>query len=328
MRMKLSRFSLERLPGTPQLYVFNMKGSILTAAVMTTACAQPIRACDLCAIYSATEAQGGGKGFYAGVATQFTDFGTLQDDGHSVAGQGQYLHSLNTQFFAGYNFNRRFGLQVNLPYVYRDYGDNTMSGNVSGPGDASLVANLLLYKMSGPDWTFGWTGLGGLKFPTGDSGELGVPDSALPPGIGGHDLALGSGSWDGLVGTGFSLRWKRAFLDGQMQYAIRTEGDFQHQYANDWSWSGGPGAYLLLNDNSTVALQAAVSGESKGKDTFAGVPDDDSAETVVYLGPAVSFTWGENFSAHLGVDLPVSRDNSGEQVMPDYRVHAALTWVF
>jgi hypothetical protein len=326
--MKFPRFNLERPLVTSQLCAFNMKGRILTVAVMTAACAQSIRACDLCAIYSATEAQGGGKGLYAGFATQYTDFGKLQEDGHSVSGQGQYIHSLNTQLFAGYNFNRRFGLQFNLPYIYRDYGDNTMSGNVSGFGDASLVANLLLYKMSGADWTLDWTGLGGIKFPTGDSGELGVPDSALPPGIGGHDLALGSGSWDGLVGTGFSLRWKRAFLDGQMQYAIRTGGDFQHQYANDWSWSGGPGAYLLLNDNYTLAVQAAVSGESKGRDTFAGVPDDDSAETVVYLGPVVSFTWGEKFSLHAGADLPVSRENSGEQVMPDYRVHAALTWVF
>jgi len=52
----------------------------------------------------------------------------------------------------------------------------------------------------------------------------------------------------------------------------------------------GPGigiiiSYLALKDNYTIALQAAVSGESKGKDTFGGVPDDDSAETIVSAGP-------------------------------------------
>jgi len=35
---------------------------------------------------------------------------------------------------------------------------------------------------------------------------LNTPDSALPEGIGGHDLALGSGSYDGLIGTGVYTR--------------------------------------------------------------------------------------------------------------------------
>lgn len=305
-----------------------MKKQILTATVLAAAGAQPVWSCDLCAIYSATAAQGDGKGYYGGVAEQFTEFGTLQLDSRKEAGHGEYLDSLTSQVFAGYNFNKHFGLQFNLPIIYRAYGSDAMRGSVSGIGDASLVGNVVLYRKGDVDWTFSWTALGGIKFPTGDSGRLHTPDSALPAGIGGHDLALGSGSFDGLAGTGFSSRWKRAFLDGQMQYGIRTEGDFQHQYANDWSWSGGPGVYLVLNDNYTVALQAAVSGETKGKDTFAGVPDNDSAETTVYVGPVLSLTWSENLSAHLGADLPVSRENSGEQLMPDYRIHAAVMWKF
>ena len=305
-----------------------MKNQTILAFGLLTAAAPSVWGCDLCAIYSATEAQGGGKGFYGGLAVQFTKFGTLQLDSQKESGNGEYLDSLVSQIFAGYNFNKRLGVQLNLPIIYRAYGDNAMHQSVSGIGDLSLTGNVLLYRRATTDWTFSWTALGGAKFPTGDSSKLNTPDSALPAGIGGHDIALGSGSFDGLVGTGFSARWKRVFLDGQMQYAIRTEGDFQHQYANDWTWAGGPGVYLALNDNYTLALQAAVSGESKGKDTFAGVPDEDSADTVVYIGPKVSFTWSEHFSAHIGADLPVSRKNSGEQVVPDYRVHAAVTWKF
>jgi len=285
-------------------------------------------ACDLCAVYSAQEAQGAGRGYYAGLAEQFTHFGTLQLDSQKEPDNGEYIDSVVSQLFAGYNFNRRFGLQLNLPIIYRAYGDNTMHDSVSGIGDLSLTGNLLLWQKSEADWTFTWTALGGVKFPTGDSRQLTIPDSALPAGIGGHDLALGSGSFDGLAGTGFFARWKRLFLNGQTQYALRTEGDFQHRYANDWTWSGGAGMYLRLEDNYTVALQAAVSGESKGKDTDAGVPDDDSAATMVYLGPDIAMTWVERFSAHVGVDLPVSIENSGEQVVPDYRVHAAMTWKF
>lgn len=37
---------------------------------------------------------------------------------------------------------------------------------------------------------------------------------------------------------------------------------------------------------------------------------------------------GSRLSAVLGADLPVYRDNSGTQVMPDYRVRGAVTWRF
>ena len=283
-------------------------------------------ACDLCSVYSAQEAQVGGKGLYGGIAEQFTHFGTLQNDGQKEAGSGEYIDSLVSQIFAGYNFNDRFGVQFDLPVIYHAYGSATAHGSDSGIGDVSLTGNIQLYQKSTENFTFNWTALGGIKLPTGDSSWLGQPDFAT--GIGGHDLALGSGSIDGLVGTGFSARWKKIFLDGELQYAIRTEGDFQHQYANDLTWSGGPGVYLALKDNYTVALQLAASGESKGKDSFAGVPDDDSAERIVYVGPKISFTWSERLSAHVGVDLPVSIDNTGEQLVPDYRVHAAATWRF
>jgi hypothetical protein len=138
-----------------------------------------------------------------------------------------------------------------------------------------------LYEKLTEHSTFRWTVLGGIKFLTGDSDKLNPAEPDFAAGIGGHDLTLGSGSYDGLVGTGFYTRWKRWFLTGAMQYAIRTEGDFGYQFANDWIWYGGPGVYLVLGGKSTLAFQAVVSGESKGQDTINGVATDDTATTVV-----------------------------------------------
>jgi len=301
----------------------------LLAVVMAGACAQLGAACDLCSVYAAMEAQGGsGKDFFGGVAEQYTHFGTLQQAGHEIPGEGQYIDSSVAQVFVGYNFNNQFGVQFNLPVIYRAYGSDTMHGTVSGIGDVSLVGTFTAYRMLTEDFNLSVGLLGGVKFPTGDSSQLGTPDSELPEGIGGHDLALGSGSYDGLVGGGVFGRWRRLFGTASLQYAIRTKGDFQHQYANDLTWFGGPGVYLALNHRYTLSLQAVVSGETKGKDTFAGVPDDDSAETLVYVGPQVNFTWGSRLSVLVGADFPVVRENSGTQVMPDYRVRAAVTWRF
>lgn len=301
----------------------------LLVLVVAGVCMRPALACDLCSVYAATEAQGGsGKGFFGGVAEQFTHFGTLQEDGHEIAGEGQYIDSSVSQVFAGYNFNNNFGIQLNLPVIYRAYGSDTMHGRESGIGDLSLIGTWTAYRKMSEKFNFSLALLGGVKFPTGDSSMLNTPDSALPEGIGGHDLALGSGSYDGLVGTGVYGRWNRLFATVNVQYAIRSEGDFQHRYANDLVWFSGPGVYLMLGHANTLSLQAIVSGENKGKDTFAGVADGDSAETLVYLGPQVNFTWGSRLSALAGLDVPVYRGNSGTQVMPNYRVRAGVTWRF
>ena len=300
--------------------------SLFVAAV----CARPLVACDLCAVYAATEAQGeSGKGFIGGVAEQFTYFNTLQAEGHDVANTGsQYIKSSVSQVFAGYNFNDRIGVQFNLPIIYRSYGYGPAHGSESGIGDVSLLGNVRLYEKLTEKLTFHWTALGGVKFPTGATGHLNPDETDFSPGIGGHDLTLGSGSWDGLVGTGFFARWKRVFLAGAMQYAIRTEGAYGYQFANDWTWFGGPGVYLLLGDRHTLSLQAAVSGESKGQDTMPGMVMDDTAVTIVYLGPQLNYTWSSKLSAQAALDLPVSIAASGEQLVPNYRVRAAVTWRF
>ncbi len=291
--------------------------------------APPARACDLCSIFAASEARGEvGRGFFSGVAEQFTHFGTLQEDGHEIPSNGQYIDGSISQLFAGYNFSSRFGVQFNLPLIYRSFGSATQHGTESGLGDVSLLGTFVPYSQLTESHTLMWTLLGGVKFPTGDSSRLGEPDSAFPEGIAGHDIALGSGSYDGIVGTSLSASWHRTFLSASAQYAIRSEGDFHHQYADDLTWQGGPGYYLALEDRYTLALQAVVSGEYKGKDTFNGEPDDDSAATMVYLGPQINFTWSDKLSVQVGVDVPVSRYNSGVQVVPDYRVRAALTWRF
>ena len=300
--------------------------SLVVAAVW----AQPVMACDLCAVYAATEAQGGsGQGLFGGVAEQFTYFNTLQVNGQDVANDGnQYINSSVSQVFAGYNFNEHLGVQFNLPVIYRSYGYESARGSESGIGDASFLVNARLYEKLTEKFTFNWTALGGVKFPTGVTGQLNPDQPDFSPGIAGHDLTLGSGSWDGLVGTGFFTRWKRMFLAGGMQYAIRTEGAYGYQFANDWTWFGGPGVYLLLGDENTLSLQAVVSGESKGQDTISGMATDDTAITIVYLGPQLNYTWSSKLSAHVGVDFPVSIAASGDQLVPNYRVRAAVTWRF
>jgi hypothetical protein len=313
----------------------------LISAALAAACAQPVLACDLCALYSASQARGEiGAGAFAGVAEQFTHFGTVQVDGRVVSDPShQYLDSSISQLFAGYNFNERFGLQFNLPVIYRSFKRPDSAGGIeqgaeSGIGDASLLGTFVPYRKRSEAYAFNWSLLGGVKFPTGSSDRIKeelneVEDPVGPPsGIHGHDLTLGTGSFDGIVGTGVYGRWHKGFLAASVQYAIRSKGDFDYRFANDLTWSGGPGYILSLADEYTLSVQAVVSGEYKGKDTFAGLPAEDTGVTAVYLGPQINFTWGGNLAAYLAADLPVSIENTSLQTVPDYRIRAGISWHF
>ncbi|NOS68905.1 MAG: hypothetical protein HOP33_03150 [Verrucomicrobia bacterium] len=310
------------------------------SAVLAVACAPSLLACDICAVYSAAQAHGEiGKGFSAGVAEQFTHFGTLQDSGNEVPDEAnQHLDSSVSQLFVGYNFSERFGVQLNLPVIHRSFkrpeGFETDRGTESGIGDVSLIGHYQLIHRERMDRTFTWTVIGGIKLPTGNSDRLkeeldevevpGAPES----GIHGHDLALGSGSVDGIVGTGMFARFGRGFFSANAQYAIRTEGRLDYQYANDFTWAGGPGAFLMFDEEQTLALQFVVSGETKPRDKFQGERAEDTGITAVYLGPQINYTWSDKLSAELGLDLPVSIQNTALQMVPDWRVRAAVTWHF
>jgi hypothetical protein len=75
-------------------------------------------------------------------------------------------------------------------------------------------------------------------------------------------------------------------------------------------------------------VQLAVSGENNGKDDLAGVTAEDTGMTSVFAGPELSFTWEEKLSAELGAEFPLVNDNTALQLVPDYRVKAAVTWRF
>ena len=298
-------------------------------------------ACDLCSVYHAPLAHGFvEQGFHFGVAEQFTRFASLQYESHSVPNEAhQWLDSSVTQLALGYHFTDRFGVQLTAPLIHRSFrrveGGAIDEGTESGLGDMALSASYVVLRRDKEAWSMAWSVLGGIKFPTGDTSRLheeleeetpapGEPES----GIHGHDLTLGSGSYDGFVGTQIFYRWQRFYFTADTQYAIRSEGDIHYRFANDLSWAGGPGFYLAFKEDFTLGLQAVVSGESKGKDQFAGEAAEDTGITIVYLGPKIGLSWKNRLSMEISAGIPVDIQNSALQAVPDYRIQAGLIWRF
>jgi len=320
-------------------------------------------ACDVCAVYTATEQGESRTGFRSGLAVQYTHYGTLQDDGHEVPNpHDESLDSVITQVIFGYQLTPRIGLQLNLPLITRQFerfhDDKRERGNVNGPGDMTIFGHVLVHSIITERSLFRFSLLGGLELPTGNPDRLNeelaetqnagirrrlVPRHVEPPagggdggggaeheesGVHGHDLALGSGSVDGLVGGDLFWSYDRFFVTGELHYAIRTEGAFEYTYANELTGSGGPGWYVLLDHDKSIALQAFFAVETKGNDEQAGRHLNDTAITRLYLGPAVVFTWGTSLSGEAGIDIPVYDHNTALQIVPDYRMRLAAIWRF
>src|SRR5206468_2345591 len=133
--------------------------------------------------------------------------------------------------------------QATLPYVVRTYRrpDHALieTGRVAGVGDATLAARRVLLRHDGDrhEWSVGL--LGGFEFGTGNASHLGEelgehsdhPANGIDRGIHGHDLALGSGSTDYLVGADAEWRSGRVFARAALQYKLRRPGKFGYRLA-------------------------------------------------------------------------------------------------
>jgi hypothetical protein len=317
-------------------------------------------ACDLCAIYSADNArEQRASGFLFTLSESYIPHGTLQLDGDELEGD-DYRNSSVTHFVPGYNFTRRIGLSLNVPLVYHSFERSELRYSLSRPpvlrterghelglGDLSLIARLTAYELQEMEHSLGINLLAGVKFPTGDTDRIAdeveqtrIYDALIPPGtphdplghsISGvhqHELSPGSGSFDGIFGLTLSSRWKRWFLNAQIQYYLRTAGESDYEKGDELMVSGGPGVYLWSGKVATINLQANAGYDSMARDEVAGRISNYTGLTAWYLGPQVGATIGGNFSTVAGIDLPLHITNNGLQNVPDYRFHASLVWRF
>nr|MBA3709834.1 hypothetical protein [Planctomycetota bacterium] len=242
----------------------------------------------------------------------------------------------------------RLGLRAYVPYEYRQFRRaiplGVETGWLYGPGDTTIEATLLAIRQARPGSTALLTGIVGVKLPTGDSsildqeedtnqgqttsgghvhGSTGITGASSVNLVHPHDLALGSGSYDGVFGVSTYLRGGRFYAIGRVLYDLRSEGTGGYRCADQWSWGGGPGFYLIFNARGSVGLLANVTGESRGHDQHRGHQVDDSGITEVFAGPQLSATWAGT-SGEIGADLPVVQRVNGQQLAADYRLHAGV----
>ncbi len=309
----------------------------------------PAWACDPCAIFNAARLDGHeANSWRVAFGEQYTNFEKGKEYPENSFRNKDFVKGFNnSQFALSYDFNQQFGIQFTVPLIsrYVEHIHDYRSSNQwdSGLGDVSLLASYSPLHIKELNWTW-LTGLtAGVKLPTGDTGVLeditsNDPDEQLKSQFlkhhtigttsGGRALTYGSGSYDYIMGTNNLLRYKNYLLLSNIQYTIRTEGDFNYEFDNDLIWSALPAYYLLLDDNFTIAGGIGISGEHKGKDRLNGTELTGSNISNIYLGPEAIFSFKGKYSAQVGIDFRVSDKDQDADIVPENRVRASLAYRF
>lgn len=223
-------------------------------------------------------------------------------------------------------------------------------GDADGIGDLSamLQYRFINNRETGSQWAL----LGGVKAPTGESGLIDKNGERFE-----QEFQPGSGSWDWMLGLAATQRFGRVSFDANVLYTFVTEGDqktdlgdrFQYNLALSYRIAGGSphghgamhlgaprnalddpmyhGAGRSLKDDHVhgekrgVALDVMLelNGEWHDYERIAGVKEENSGGTVVFLAPGARLS-GDRWSGFVSVGVPLVSNLNGAQVEPDYRL--------
>ncbi len=302
--------------------------------------------CDPCSLYSASRIHGTEKGSWSlSVSEQYTNYQKTDEVKENSIKDGELVEGFSTtQVVAGYDVTDNSGVQVTIPVILRSFKKienfRVEDDHESGIGDMTLSATHAFYNDRSPENATVIGGLLGVKLPTGDTGTLrdistgGVSAERASflrhhvIGTGGRVLSIGSGSYDVVFGTYGLIREQRTYLLADIQYTLRTEGDFDYEFADDLLWSVGPGYYLMLDHDFSAALRVVVSGEHKGNDHHEGAVVNNSNISNLYVGPEVLLTFNETTGVQIGADARVTEEDQGAQVAANFRLKAAVSYRF
>lgn len=323
-------------------------------------------ACDSCALSNALNLQDRAAGdLNLLISEQYSDFDRAKDADDDLINEGDEIKGFsNTQFSLNYELTDKLGLSLGIPLITRKFDSvgGLASETDSKIGDVSLTGawSLLDYEEgeSFAALSFNW----GVKFPTGDTGVLGeISNSKVQAEevdrkeeeehreeepehvekirdfknhqvgsglVGGRAFAFGTGSYDYILGLNLLTRHQRYLLISNVQYTIRTEGDFDYEFADDYLFSFGPAYYLVLKDNFSLAGGVVLSGEFKGKDKLESELVSGSQISNYYLGPQLLCNLSDDLSAEFGFDFRVSGEDLNATVVPGTRLRAGLAYRF
>jgi hypothetical protein len=233
------------------------------------------------------------------------------------------LESQFTTFGLQYMFNRRWGVQAELPYTFRSFkGTDEDTGQVgthnwSGLGDISLRA---IYTGFSADMSSGVSL--GLKLPTGDFKE--------DPNLVDRDTQIGYGSTEILLGAFYRGNLDRnARWDWFAQFQLELPTFIQDNYRPGIEFDSGAGVDYKGFSLGRVRITplAQVLFADRASDSGANAAPDDTGYQRILLSPGVEFHF-HPVRIYADAEFPVFQNVTGNQLVAPVQFKVVLSYMF
>jgi len=151
---------------------------------------------------------------------------------------------------------------------------------------------------------------GGLKAPTGkfDASNNGSVNPSFQ---------LGTGSWDYLLASEYTLKHQNFGLNTMLSYIMKTENEKQYRFGNQLNYAGTL-FYLWEKNSYSMAPQLGLAGEAYAENYQHGEKVRGTSGDILF--GKMGFELGKDkFSFGANLMLPISQDLTGGKVEANYR---------
>ncbi|MBS1585166.1 MAG: hypothetical protein JSS82_06420 [Bacteroidetes bacterium] len=208
-----------------------MKRSILALLLLTIQ--MHASACDVCGCSASNQYLGLLPQLhwnFAGLQYEYSSFSSTHPslfEGLPDEHAADYYNTV--QAWGRYNIGKRLQAFAFVPYHFnRDHSDTSHSAT-SGLGDISFLLDRIMIsdKGMGNSWGHQLIAGAGLKLPTGRNMGITAPDRLGLP-----NLQPGTGSWDFIINSNYTVRYKKLGLNLDAAYTFTTANKHDFKYGN------------------------------------------------------------------------------------------------
>lgn len=269
--------------------------------------------CDACGC----SASGGSMGFASMLNSNFVGIRYFNQSYKSTDGlysnSPWYKENFNTiQIWGRIPVTKKIQISVLVPYHFHDKETSAGKQTITGLGDITVLAMYRLYQTH-KDSTFLVHSLhigGGMKVATGKFDESNA--GAVNP-----SFQVGTGSWDYLLASEYTVKRKKFGLNTMLNYVIKTENDKHYKFGNQLNYSG-TFFYLHETKKFSFAPQLGLAGEVYGSNTQYSEKVRKTSGDILFS--KLGFELGKDkLSLGANVMLPVNQNLSAGRVEAKYR---------
>ncbi len=199
-----------------------------------------------------------------------------------------------------------------IPYHFNNREKATGKEDINGLGDITVMGFYTLFgTLTDSATVFHKFQLGaGLKAPTGkyDSANNGSVNPSFQ---------LGTGSWDYMLATEYTVKRKNLGLNAILNYIFKTENEKKYQFGNQFNYA----ATLFYNakiENLNVVPQLGLAGEKYEDNKDHGEKVPLTAGDILFgkMGVEIGL---QKWSLGLSTMLPINQNLTGGRVEANYR---------